>query len=331
LHDGGATITTPGPAGLAPGSVAATWLLNYAGFRHVDGPGRGDTTYLVQRVIEVLEGGLTANRALTALTSQTFRTVEGQTVTVAEQMRTLPASEHLELDIRRSEFAAFRPDFGPAAAAPTVAVTLHRLPSAVANVSAFFSEVLTVEAPAGEADLRVSLAGGNPFPDSWPAVVDVRLSFPVPVTLTGTMKPLVSGRGVRIVDTAARLQAAPLRPSLAPPRAARAGERALDRPLEGSGFTPVLSWSAPALGRPTLYQVGIARLEATVDEPRQVTVATAYTAQTSLRLPPQLLQRGEWYRVEIVAIASERVGITSPRRNSLPRLEAACLTAPLSP
>jgi hypothetical protein len=92
-----------------------------------------------------------------------------------------------------------------------------------------------------------------------------------------------------------------------------------------------VSWSPPATGTPTLYKVFV--LQARVFEGRVTfaTIAALHTEDTSVRVPPDLLQFGESYVLIIEALIEGEVSATKPFQRALKRGFAQLVTARLTP
>jgi hypothetical protein len=64
--------------------------------------------------------------------------------------------------------------------------------------------------------------------------------------------------------------------------------------VNGVGPTPTLSWSAPATGTPTRYEVELFRLAASGSATTSTLVARFVTAGTVVHVPPGLLAAGSY-------------------------------------
>ncbi len=58
---------------------------------------------------------------------------------------------------------------------------------------------------------------------------------------------------------------------------------------------PVISWSVPAFGSPSMYRVGLFRLSRSGNSVRSRIVASFFTTRTQVRVPPALLSSGGQY------------------------------------
>jgi hypothetical protein len=133
-------------------------------------------------------------------------------------------------------------------------------------------------------------------------------------------------------DRMAPAPATPIVPAVGPVQSLLvAGAPALGT-IPATGLTPTLSWSAPAIGTPTRYEVRLHRLEApsgaTISQP----VATFRQTATSLTVPADVLQAGGTYYAEITAYVLAGDGFAAaPLRRTQVFSHATTLTSPFSP
>ena len=151
---------------------------------------------------------------------------------------------------------------------------------------------------AGASDAKVGpLPYGNPFPTSWGEWLSVGVHGSLP-----DGSPV--GAGVSVSFLRAKAGAGPIVPR-GPVQDLRInGESAFDV-LTGVTTTPTISWTAPAVGVPTLYEVGVG--------PGGVG-ALFTTANTSMTLPPCNLVAGATYFVSVSAIVTNVDGSSHPYR-----------------
>jgi hypothetical protein len=308
-----------------PGDITAALRLDFSNWSKLDGPGRGDEVYIIQSGETILPGDIHLKTARAAVTTRALHTVDGQTVMASETLKTLPADGTIDLDVRRSQFLPFAPAGGD----PTLSIIVSRSPPDVADLGTYDTATITV--PAGSGDLHLDAREANPFPTSWPRVADVGVSFPTTMYLPGGMRPLLASATMRVIDRADVLQAAPVVPRLGPARAPQIAGRPAELPQVGVGLTPSISWTAPALGQTTLYELSLRRIDVQVDRVTEVTVAAISTTATRVHLPPGVLEAGQWYRFRVRAIAAQGVGPATPYRSSLPWVEASLLSGRFTP
>jgi hypothetical protein len=313
------------------GVTFGTYTIQLVGGPLVDGPGRGHEASFQQVERTSLPGEITVSMARTALVTQALAARDGMVATFTGEMKPLTADEPVTLDLRRSAFDANRAAFGAAAGAGFARLFVYRLPPGLEDATPYITETFSMEASPGAGDLRLDVRATNAFPTEWARAAEVSLSFPVPIVVPGGMKPAIINASSRRVDLADNLLDGPVMPVLGPPGAVTIAGRAASEPLTDVGLTPTVSFSAPSLGTPTLYVVFVRLLSATVENVTWSTVATIYTEETSFRMPPELLNRGQSYSLSVMALAAKGAAIGSPFRRGFPYASADHVTARISP
>jgi hypothetical protein len=107
-----------------------------------------------------------------------------------------------------------------------------------------------------------------------------------------------------------------LGPQLGLPRSPRIGGQDLFTARTGVGLTPTLSWDPPSPGPADGYSVMIVQLVGTGNPPWRY-VAFIDTAQTSIALPPGILQGGATY-FAVIRACQRGVRVDAPLRVDLP-------------
>src|SRR5262249_36779925 len=126
------------------------------------------------------------------------------------------------------------------------------------------------------------------------------------ITVTAPIKTLLQGA---------------VTPKMAPPTGVTIGGMAATSDLMGVGDTPVIAWTAPAMGTPTIYRARIYSFDAN----GRKTVADFYTTDTSVALPSGVLQMGTTYAAAIQASMGV-ADIKAPYRTTPTDAEATALT-----
>jgi hypothetical protein len=244
----------------------------------------------------------------------------------------------VSLDWRLSAFAAYAPAAHPGATSGSsefaVFPVAHGLEYVWGGVSGDMLDLLT---PRGTTeDLVLSLSYGNPSPSTWGVVGVATHSFRYPARLSnGTAVNLVAS--IENIDRMPALVAGAIVPRISPPRGlAIDGQDAyVARGLEGS---PVVSWTQPELGTPSLYMLRLVRYDAPSPGSTQtrVVIATRFFlpgSARSVRLPAGILQPGKDYTVQLVAHTSPGVDLSSAPLvvgNRLPLYSATTVSAVLT-
>jgi hypothetical protein len=310
-------------------ATTGTLSVSYDNQPGFDGPGRGDEVLILQQGNTVLPTGVTVWTARTAATTKALHTVDGQTVMATENLQALPADGVVAFDVRRSQYLPFAPGGPTATDEPSIKIEVARSLPGVNAVGSFVTS--TIDVPNGATDVQTEARESNPFPATWIRFARATVSYPIAMFVPGGMRPLVSGATMRVSDRADVLLAAPIVPRLGPPRAPQIAGRPADVPQTGVGLTPTLSWSAPSLGKPTLYQVSVSRIDVEVDQISTQAQISIATDQTSVTLPPAVLRPGIWYRFLVTAIAADDVHVTTPKRVSVPRVDASLYSGRFTP
>ncbi len=101
--------------------------------------------------------------------------------------------------------------------------------------------------------------------------------------------------------------------------------------ITGLPETPVLSWQGPSFGSADQYVVAVWRLGTNATETTRTRVAMLYTQETSLRLPPGLLEPGQKYFVQVIAASTPGAPIAQrPLERNFPFSYGAIVSGVLS-
>lgn len=227
-----------------------------------------------------------------------FTMTDGGSVTLSGSFTDVPQKQ-LALIWPRSAFQA-----QALAANPKVQTTSHTLSiyaeggGPMRNTASASPSILSLTT-ADATDVTQDLAYGNPFPAAWTPVLTVGSSYYFSVQPPGFPNPR-SLSGSALVSTA--LADAPTHttaPVLGPPQDVKInGTPAATDILGAVGASPVVSWSAPALGTASGYFITLRKME---PQSAARTVALIHTAETSVQIPPGLLEAGSYYYMRIAS------------------------------
>ncbi len=310
-----------------------------------------DVLHLHQLSTGTATDGVTAyayQRATVSASASGYPLASGQPATVLGALAPMTDSGTVTVSWEPEQFEALLPALGPAA---TPVPNPHRLlvetaPYAslpAAPVAAYGTPQLfrMVRAHGGaEALAPISLA-----PITYGRFLDVALASEwrraefaatVPYTAPGATTPLDVLASVGRRDRMTPAPATPIVPAVGPVQAPLvAGQAALGAStLTGVTATPAISWSAPAIGAPTRYEVRILELVAQGTATTAVPVAALHVAGTgtSVAVPAGVLAGGKTYFAEITAIlvADERFDV-APLRATQVFSHATTLTSPFTP
>jgi len=262
-------------------------------------------------------------------------TTEGTTTPVTSGFLDIAANAKLRLRWSRASFARHGDAVHPGApqSASFVAVSSFALSPTFGSPSDAYSLVEFNTLGSQDVDFG-QLRYGNPFPTDWNRTLDTFVSFTKNYLAPGATvsEPLVRGLSTSLlIDPASRDDAnVTLAPGMSPPRHAQVNGKTLFANQLGVGTTPVVSWSAPEVGTPGRYLMRIFELRANGTRSSFRSVATLSTAQTSLTVPPGLLQAGHVYVFTIAAVGTG-APVSQPNRTSLPFAFATTMSAIVSP
>jgi hypothetical protein len=179
-----------------------------------------------------------------------------------------------------------------------------------------------------------TLRYGNPFPADWNRTLDAFVGFRKNYLAPGATvsEPLVRGLSLStLIDPASRNDARlTLAPSITPPRTPLINGRSLFDNQLAVGTGPTLSWAPPLSGVPDYYFIRVLELRADGTRSAFLPVARLTTSETTMVMPPGVLQAGKLY---VITVAANRSGtpITQPNRNGLPFSFATLMSGIISP
>lgn len=252
-----------------------------------------------------------------------FDMAEKQTSTVSGTFAQSGAATTVTLDWKRADFETLRTAIHPNAIASTQFGVIDAQPTGLSRGIIGATPDLAVFNPApGTSDLGYgTVSFRNPFPSSWGTWFEVTDQFEVKVA-TATVPATI---GVR--DATSALAAA-VRPSVTPARTPTVNGQDAFTARTGATLTPTLAWSAPATGTPTGYVVTALRIAG----PAATPVATFYTKDTSLAVPPGALTMGLKYAFLITSVVEPTVDFAkAPFKKGLPYAYADTVTALVTP
>ena len=99
----------------------------------------------------------------------------------------------------------------------------------------------------------------------------------------------------------------------------------------GVGLTPLVAWTAPAVGTPTRYELSLFQLGISAMKTTKTPVATIITPEVQVQLPPGLLQPATKYFLLIFAIAEPNRNELRPFIPTLPSGHAVVLSGIFEP
>lgn len=180
------------------------------------------------------------------------------------------------------------------------------------------------------ADVRVTVSYGNPFPSAWKEKVRVSVSGFQQHVMGGRSGYSFAGAGFEV--SADDLSSVAIQPMLGAVQNLRVAGSDGAGVITGLPANPVVTWDPPALGTADSYVVAVVRFVPDGSRLVRRTSATFFTAGTSVTLPGNILARGEPHYLRVRArshpdLAFER----SEFANTYPRAWADRITTLFTP
>jgi hypothetical protein len=248
--------------------------------------------------------------------------------TLTAMLADVTPNESLAVHWKRSQFEALNLQAGPSAIDSVgfpPRLTIDALPGGIArgyftgsvapHLVEFFHPL------AGSSDIDETFAYANPFSTggvAWDEIMTVQYFFAVHPSATLTL----SGGYFALVPVATLQATGVIAPLISGVTGITVGgKNASAGPQTGVGLTPMISWTAPSIGTPSVYAV-------TLYTDSGAPLVTFTTAATSLQLPDQLMMSGVSYALEVDAIV-ETVAqpVMLPIQSGLPYAVFAAVTS----
>lgn len=193
------------------------------------------------------------------------------------------------------------------------------------------ADYLIVNIPHGpNLSLSNMMFGIPALPGSWATIIDVRAGGSVRFLLPGTTTATRISGGVSQTSLFSAATSMFTEPQLGPVRAPRIDNVDLfGTPGPGISTTPTITWQTPSVGKPVQYEVTIHRLTANGATTVRQVVARLFTTDTSVAVPPGILQVGQTYAMQINA--SKTPNPDAPFRERFPNASATIVTSMFTP
>jgi hypothetical protein len=298
----------------------------------VDG-GRGDEAWFIHQRIETTDAGQPVRVTKKAFSTKALVIADGQPASATGTMQDVPANQTLAVDWPVPEYLPLAAAISPVAGKMRGDIFIYASPNASERFGDFgwaghiLSSGVTATTPA----LKLTLPYADPYPPSWGRFCGAYMHYTVPVLIPGASAPVEVTAVIYTNDTVARFNAGPVRPIVTPPLDPKINGRSAFTETTGATTTPLVSWSPPAVGEPEVYKVFVMHARVSGGVASTSTVATLWTEDTSVRIPPEILQSGESYVLKIEALIEDGVSATRPFHRALHRGFAQLITARLTP
>jgi hypothetical protein len=296
---------------------------------------KGDAAYLNQLVASGANPA-TAPRVLArSMVLPAVTMTEGATTTVNSGFLDIAPSAKVHLRWPRSAFARFADVVSPGAVFSDSLLGLSAFALPPTLGVPFDAYSLVEFNGAGTTDIDFgALRYGHPFPPDWNRTIDAFVAFRKNYLAPGATvsEPLVRGLSTVVLIDPATLNDshAVINPGVSPPRGPEINGRTLFNNQLAVGTSPTLSWHPPEVGVADYYFIRVLELRADGTRSVFVPVARLTTENTSMVLPPGLLEPGKLY---VITIAANKSGtpVTQPNRNGLPFSFGTMMSAIVSP
>jgi hypothetical protein len=148
----------------------------------------------------------------------------------------------------------------------------------------------------------------------------------------GAHEPYLLEVTIAVADTAAALGAGPVKPLLTPVREPKINGRDAFTPQAHVTGNPEVSWTPPALGQPTIYELHVYRTRMNRERKADLQlVTTIHTSDTRVPFPPGIIVPAEVYVLVIEAHQAEGLDPQHPFHEPIRKASASCVTALFSP
>jgi hypothetical protein len=309
--------------------------VDYAAFRWnalIDGPGQGDVAFFTQVTTSPGDQGTTYRTATRSFNTSAWRVTDGQPTTVTGTMVEIAPTESLDITFPVATYAALAPAVSPAAGQMTGYYEVLSFPAGDrvgydSGAGVLFGVYVDARTPS----LHLQARYGDPYPRTWGLIANARLFYDVPVPIPGASAPAVVVASFHSSDSAARFTTGDAGPFVTPVRDLRINDAPAFAEREGVTATPTFSWTAPDSGQPSLYMVEVMHAVVAAGKASLQTIAWLYTEETSVAVPPEVLQFGESYVMRVTAEVGAGLSATTPWRWPVHIGWSQCVSARFSP
>ncbi len=292
LLSGGAGIRATLPLPLGQGVTAATVPLSVSAL--IDSS-QGDVVYAGQLACRplALDGGTFSSCPLVKAGILPATTLIDHSQNQVAVALTGPPQGSAVIDWPRGDWGVLTSLVAPNASQSTQYLYIGPVPY-TADFGAYASPpeltTLMAQPPAPQA-VTGTLSFGNPYPATWPLVLQVYQYFSV--TLHGNTSYVTCGYS----DLLTRLEGVPLRPLLSPPAGLKVNN--LDGTVPHTVVGPVqVSWGPPAIGTATGYSVEVLQV-VPPNSGTLVWVGRVVTSETSVTIPGAFMGIGNVYVFQV--------------------------------
>jgi len=291
---------------------------------------KGDVAFVFQRsTSSIANGAASIRRPVRFARLTNFTVADGATSTATASLTAVPQTASLGVDLRGTQFAAMAAEVNPSARLSSqIGVAVFAIPHSVTYPDMPTTEGVAIfsllQTSAADTDFG-TLTYGRFLDSFWQETRSTQYFFDV------TPNGLDAAIGSTVPVSA--LTPGPIVPILSPPKSPRVSGNDGFAAQTGVGLQPTISWSPPALGKPTSYQIRVFP-----DSPpcaldgQMAGVEAVVHGATSFKVPPGVLKSGIAYRATITAQQAPWDAMDAALfRSGEPFHFAECVTATFTP
>jgi hypothetical protein len=294
---------------------------------------KGDKTYLTQMVRKRATGNVFYSAVLRSAVAPDFDLRGDRPQLKVEFDESAPLST-MNVKWLRTKFDAMKASIHPEATLFANEGAVKASPGGLDRVMVGLEPDLMFLVPSDDTkDVDAgAISFRNPFPERWGVFARFEHIYRITYDVPGASRKVTLTGRISVQNTPEVLGQAAIEPLLAPAGMPMVNGKSAFMKQSGITTTPTVSWSAPAVGSPTGAMVTIYQLGQEDGYPFARRIATFYTKESSVSVPPGVMKSGDQYCFQIRLIMDPQVDIAkSPYRASARRSYADVLSAAVSP
>jgi len=302
---------------------------------------KGDKLTLIQTA-PGQSGLFTYTSPIRQMAVPAFTQVEGQAVSISGAFQTLPTSP-CSVQLNADSFRSLATSVHPAAKENPLSFEVFTQPvtadspllqSRSEGTGFGYPRLLNGSLGGDSSSYNLSLSMGDPSPSGWLKLYRASAEVyafgdPIP----GTTNNSWTHSFLQTIDVLPPSPDTPLAARISPPRTLRINGLDLQQPQTGVGLNPTLSWTAPALGTPSIYRIEIVKfvIAANSTQSNSTPVATLWTRSTTITLPNGVIEAGQCFTVVIHAESNPLTSGQRPFAKGFPFASAGAHSALITP
>ena len=196
-------------------------------------------------------------------------------------------------------------------------------------------DIATASRAPGAGDFTASFQYGNPYPSEWNpfsyVMVRAQVRYTIELPGGGTSSPRWVSANIFAREPLSATGPVTVVPRIGPPQGLSLNGLSATGNRTDVGPTPLVSWTPPALGTPSHYQLRLYRLYLSGSTLQRQYAAALYTQQTQLLMPPGILIPGEHYFLQVEAHYEPNGDPNNPFRDSAISHLASTFTGTFTP